>query len=132
VSNSIVAKLLSNIMAPIHFNLIEEYRILDGTIWNNAQKLTPQEVCDSLGTAAATAFDLLDTIKSLCAAVFPLTVLQSQKPASAAVTKNADGTVTIGAAAATAAPSATPAATVETATAATPITTEASETPSAA
>ena len=72
-------------MVATHNSLMELF-------WNHPQGLTPQQVSDSLGTAAASLFILGGQLQQLCNAVKPESC---PKLPSHAFTINPDGTVTV-------------------------------------
>lgn len=61
-------------------------------LWNNRDGLSPQEVCDALGTDAASLFILFGTMKATINSVKPGALTLS---APFEFTINEDGTVTI-------------------------------------
>jgi hypothetical protein len=68
-------------------------------VWSNSSGLTPQQVCDALGTDAAQLFAGAAKLSELLAMVAPsaasLSNVQLSCPAGYSYTANADGTVTI-------------------------------------
>lgn len=62
------------------------------TIWSNSNGLTPQEVCDALGTDAGNLFTLAGSLQAVVNAAQPGALPQAPLKA---VTINSDGTVTL-------------------------------------
>lgn len=63
-------------------------------LWHNPSGLTPQQVCDLLGTDATTLFTFKAALESATATILPSLTLLADPHAH---TVNQDGTVTIGA-----------------------------------
>src|SRR3954466_14335177 len=73
-------------------------------VWKNPLGLTPQEVCDAMGTEAATAFALMAALEQLLTSAMQAagmddkiiaSTLGAIKPANVKTVANPDGTMTI-------------------------------------
>ena len=91
--------------------LLQSFRALYGEVWKNPDGLTPQQVCDALGTKADNLFVIAGTLVNALSQIDPAGLgAMVNLPTGYTVTGNADGTVTVSfaAPAATPTPSATP------------------------
>ena len=76
--------------------LLANFRALYNEVWHNADGLTPQQVCDALGTRAENLFVIAGTMANALYQIDPagLGVMVSV-PAGYSVTIHTDGTVTL-------------------------------------
>lgn len=76
--------------------LLTNFRALYNEVWHNADGLTPQQVCDALGTKAADLFVIAGTMAGALYNIDPAGIgTMVNVPAGYAATPHADGTVTI-------------------------------------
>lgn len=86
-------------LSQLHWQrMMDVYQAGLDLVWHNSRGLTPQQVCDELGTSAAATFYahglLADFLRSLYAVNFPGDTLPLPLPTNA-FAANEDGTVTV-------------------------------------
>ena len=90
------ATLLSSRMLVGEAQLLQNFRSLYNAVWHNADGLTPQQVCDALGTKAANLFIIAGTMANALYQIDPVGLgAMVSVPAGYTAAINADGTVTI-------------------------------------
>ena len=76
--------------------LLSNFRALYNEVWHNADGLTPQQVCDALGSRAANLFIIAGTMANALYQIDPAGLgAMVDVPAGYTATINADGTVTL-------------------------------------
>ena len=89
--------------------LLQNFRSLYNEVWHNADGLSPQQVCDALGSKASNLFVIAGTMANALYQIDPAGLgTMVRVPAGYAATVNADGTVTITYTAPAATPTPTP------------------------
>ncbi len=100
---------LSRHMVSGETQLLRSFAGLYQEVWQNADGLTPQQVCDALGTKAGNLFVIAGTMANALYTIDPAGVgAMVNVPSGYTATINADGTVTVRLAAPTPTPSGTP------------------------
>jgi hypothetical protein len=88
-------KIADDLFAEMKKQYVAAYKL----VWSNSSGLTPQQVCDAIGTDAATMFAASAKLSELLAMVAPsaasLSNVSLACPTGYAYTSNTDGTVTI-------------------------------------
>jgi hypothetical protein len=90
---SAAAQISKQITATLR-SLIGQSRGISQQVFNNPQGLTPQQVCDAMGTDASKVLAAGQAASDMVNALRPNT-MQIQIPAGFSVQPNQDGTVTI-------------------------------------
>ena len=76
--------------------LLANFRALYNEVWHNAEGLTPQQVCDALGTRAGSLFVIAGTMANALYQIDPVGLgAMINVPAGYTATIHADGTVTL-------------------------------------
>ena len=76
--------------------LLQNFHDLYNDVWHNADGLTPQQVCDALGSKAANLFVIAGTMANALYQIDPAGLgSMASVPAGYTAASNADGTVTI-------------------------------------
>ena len=87
---------LSRHMVSGETQLLHSFAGMYQEVWQNADGLTPQQVCDALGTKAGSLFVIAGTMANALYTIDPAGVgTMVGVPAGYAVTIHADGTVTL-------------------------------------
>ena len=87
---------LSQRMVGGESQLLANFRALYNDVWRNADGLTPQQVCDALGTRAGSLFVIAGTMANALYQIDPAGLgAMVNVPAGYATTIHADGTVTL-------------------------------------
>ncbi len=87
---------LSQRMVGGEAQLLANFRALYNDVWHNVDGLTPQQVCDALGTRAGSLFVIAGTMSNALYQIDPAGLgAMVNVPAGYAATIHADGTVTL-------------------------------------
>ena len=87
---------LSQRMVSGESQLLANFRALYNDVWRNADGLTPQQVCDALGTRAGSLFVIAGTMSNALYQIDPTGLgAMVNVPAGYAATIHPDGTVTL-------------------------------------
>ena len=103
------ATVLSTRLTVGEAQLLQNFRALYNGVWHNADGLSPQQVCDALGTRASNLFVIAGTMANAIYQIDPVGLgAMVSVPAGCTATINANGTVMITSPAPAATPTPTP------------------------